>query len=289
MKTHYLIQYDSNVIEDKVIIHLSGDSNRWQNKISNFLINQIQCKNSLKDTISECLGAAQSNDDFDDASNMLKDEGIELVERTNSIVPSTSTKDGNDAVDKKPNSPKQRGVLNEPLEQLDEVTKEELTGSPKSSKNPNKPKNPGKSKKGITLKGPPAKNIADERKKTGDAAEKIVLDELKKEGWEVLSWNNEFNEERIGHDLVFKKEKEVRVVEVKGHKGKWTGDQEISEAQLRMGLNFHGKVPEKYPDCKYSVWLYVVENVYATYNIITIDWPTKDVVAYFPKKVWTGD
>ena len=104
-----------------------------------------------------------------------------------------------------------------------------------------------------------------------------------------MSWNNEFNEERIGHDLVFKKEKEVRVVEVKGHKGKWTGDQEISEAQLRMGLNFHGKVPEKYPDCKYSVWLYVVENVYATYNIITIDWPTKDVVAYFPKKVWTGD
>ena len=288
MNTHYLIQYGSNLNEDKAIIHLSGDSNRWQNKISDFLTNQIQYHNSLKDTISECLGAAQNDDDFDDASNMLKNEGIELVERINSNIYSTSTKDGKDTTGKKPILPKQRGVLNDPLGQLDKVTKEELTRSRKSPKNSNKSKDPKKSnKKGITIKGKTTKDIAAERKKTGDAAEKIVLDELKKEGWEVLSWNDEFKEERIGHDLVFKKEKDVRVVEVKGHKGKWSGDQDISEAQLRMGLTFHGETPEKYPDCKYSVWLYVVENVYGEYNIETIDWPNKEIAAYFPKTVWT--
>lgn len=284
---HYLIQYNPEISE--VTFHLSDDSNRWSNKVASFLTNQIQSSTSLKDTISECLGAAHSNQDFDDASQMLGDEGIDMLPRASSADQPDSGQESDDGTGSLSRPPKQRGTLNEPMGQPDDVTKEEQERGRKGSKSGRKPKDSGKSKKGrVGIKGKPGEEVAAERKKTGIAAEKIVLEVLENKGWEPLSWNDEFTQERVGHDLVFKKGNDVRVVEVKGHRGKWVGDQEISEAQLRMGFDFHGKEPEKHPGCIYSVWLYVVENVYDEFEIHQINWPEKKISAYFPRKIWAS-
>ena len=285
MRAYYLIQYSPNLGE--VTFHLSGDNNRWSNKVASFLTNQIQAPTSLKDTISECLGAAHSNQDFDDASQMLGDEGIDMLPRASSADQPDSGRDSDDGTESLSRPPKQRGTLNEPLGQPDVVTKEELERSRKGTKSSKKPKDSDKPDKGkVRIKGKTGKELAAERKKTGKAAEQIVLDELKNMGWEPLYWNDEFKEERVGHDLVFKKGNEVRVVEVKGYRGRWTGEQDISEAQLRMGLNIHGKEPKNHPGCKYNVWLYVVENVYDAYDIQQINWPEKNISAYFPRNTW---
>ncbi len=284
MRAHYLIQYSD---WGEVTLHLSGDGNRWSNQVASFLTNQIQSPSSLEGTISQCLGAAHSNQDFDDASQMLGDEGIEILPRASSADQPDSGRDSDDGTESLSRSPKQRGTLNEPLGQPDDVTKEEMERARKGTRSSKKPKDSDKrEEEAVRIKGKTGKEVADERKKTGKAAESIVLRELKNEGWEPLSWNDEFKEERVGHDLVFKRGHEVRVVEVKGWKGEWQGDQDISEAQLRMGLIYHGEEPSNHPGCTYSVWLYVVENVYGEYEIHQINWPEKNISAYFPRNTW---
>ena len=288
MRVPYLIQYAPYLTE--VTFHLSSDSNRWSNKIASFLTNQIHASNSLKEAIRICLGAAHENQDFDDASKMLEGYGIDIHPRPSLVDQSDTGGYRNEDTESLSGPTKQRGTLNEPLEQPDIVTKEELDRGSKRTRRKNNPKDSDKGDKGrVYMKGKIPKDVARKRKETGDMAEKIVLEELKKEGWRPLSWNDEFNYERIGHDLVLKRDNEIRIVEVKGHKGNWKGYQSISESQLRMGLNYHGKEPKDHLGCKYTVWLYVVENVYGEFGIHQINWPEKDISAYFNRDDWVRD
>ena len=218
---------------------------------------------------------------------MLEGDGIDIPPRVSLVDRTDSGRERDEDTESLSGPTKQRGTLNEPLEQPNIVTKEELERGKNRARSRKKPKHSDKGDKGrVEIRGKTAKDVAAKRKKTGDVAEKIVLEALKNDGWELLSWNDEFNHERIGHDLVFKRDNEVRVVEVKGHKGKWGGYQSISESQLRMGLNYHGKEPENHPGCKYTVWLYVVENVYGEFEIHQINWPEKDISAYFLRDDW---
>ena len=285
-KVHYLIR--TTGVRKELCV--SGNSKHWAGPVSQFMCEQSGGQSEgTREKIRICIQSTGT--EFKQQYALLEDDGFELftdeLPINHPASPQSESEAGAEAEDQSNAPPRSgKGRIREPLEQIREVTKDEQERERKPSKRKQKPKAPGQPEgKRVDIKGKPESDP--EAKKIGDKAEEIVLNHLLEEGWAALSWNDEFGVERIGHDLVVKKGKEIRVVEVKGHKGTLKGAQPISEAQLRMGVIYHGETPSNHPDCRYSVWLYVVENVFDGFNILPpASWPGQKIAAYFPRDPW---
>jgi hypothetical protein len=296
LKAYYLIKDENEQIE----IILSANHKRWAGPISKFLCEQSGISDEdVVEKIRTCLQSDHS--EFEEVYSQLSNNGLKLYDADNSsrqqliseveddsaeTQNESRKRGGSEVTEESTTEPKQRPKIVDPLAQIATVPKVEQEQEQKRPNRDKKAKDSEKSEeRRIDIKGNPEKDA--ERKETGKVAETLVRKNLTKMGWEALSWNDEFNEERVGHDLVFKKDNEIRVIEVKGHKGDWKGSQNISEAQLRMGLNYHGESAENHPNCKYSIWLYVVDNVYDDEpKIYPINWGEQKISAYFPRAVW---
>jgi len=296
LKAYYLIKDENEQIE----IILSSNHKRWAGPISKFLCEQSGI--SDEDVVEKIRTCLQSDHyEFEEVYSQLSKNGLKLYDADNSnrqqliseaegdsaeAQNESRKRGGSEVTEESTTVPKQRPKIVDPLAQIATVPKVEQELEQNRPKRDKKAKDSEKSEeRRIDIKGNPEK--AAERMETGEAAELIVQNELTDDNWKALSWNDEFTKERVGHDLVFKRGNEIRVIEVKGHKEDWKGSQDISEAQLRMGLFYHGESAEHHPNCKYSIWLYVVDNVYAAEpNIYRINWGEQKISAYFPRAVW---
>ena len=93
-------------------------------------------------------------------------------------------------------------------------------------------------------------------KEIGDRAQDIVVEHLRKKGWNVNDSNDE-NQDNEGFDLLAQKDGITRYIEVKGVRRRW----ESVQMSHQQGLHFFKTVQEDNGLGKLEYWLCIVEKI----------------------------